>query len=391
MAVEENKVGGNIYWRIWDKVHQKYTGESFHHRDKKRAMEWADRTALKRRDGATAIINKTVTLARAVRLYLEFRTRQKSPATQAEDHRRAEMFLRVLGAAFVVTALSYALLARFVELRLTGAIDARGNPVPVEDRKPVRVRTVEADLRWLMAVLNWARNWKTPDGDFLIKENPIRGFEIPKEKNPRRPIATRDRYEHVLAVSDQVMMEDRTRGRRQVKISHLPELLPIVKGTGRRISAVCQLTYEDLHLDQGPHGSIRWPASTDKMGLASVVPIGPEVRAAIDRILAERPGIGKAYLFPSPIDPDKPIRYELASDWLLRAEKLAGLEKQKGGLWHPYRRMWATERKHLPDVDVAAAGGWSDPNTLRLIYQQPDEATMLRVVLEAGELREQKS
>ena len=33
--------------------------------------------------------------------------------------------------------------------------------------------------------------------------------------------------------------------------------------------------------------------------------------------------------------------------------------KLDGGLWHPYRRAWAISRKHLPTVDVAAAGGWS--------------------------------
>ena len=65
----------------------------------------------------------------------------------------------------------------------------------------------------------------------------------------------------------------------------------------------------------------------------------------------------------------------------------AGLEKLDGSLWHAYRRKWATERKHLPDVDVAAAGGWANPNTLRLVYQQADQETMLRVVLERGELR----
>ncbi len=56
---------------------------------------------------------------------------------------------------------------------------------------------------------------------------------------------------------------------------------------------------------------------------------------------------------------------ELASAWLERAEKIAGVEKQKGSLWHAYRRKWATERKHLPDVDIAAAGGWSDLSSLK--------------------------
>jgi hypothetical protein len=43
---------------------------------------------------------------------------------------------------------------------------------------------------------------------------------------------------------------------------------------------------------------------------------------------------------------------------------------------------------HLPDADVAAAGGWANSNTLHLVYQQADQETMLRVVLEAGTLRE---
>ena len=117
----------------------------------------------------------------------------------------------------------------------------------------------------------------------------------------------------------------------------------------------------------------------------------PPVRAALDRVLAERPGIGAAYLFPSPADPNRPIRYELASVWLQKAEKLAGLPKQEGSLWHAYRRKWATELKHKPDVDVAAAGGWKETSSLKRCYQQADEATMLDVVLGRGELREQKA
>jgi hypothetical protein len=72
----------------------------------------------------------------------------------------------------------------------------------------------------------------------------------------------------------------------------------------------------------------------------------------------------------------------------LQAEELAKLEPQKGSLWHAYWRKWATERKHLPDVDVAAAGGCKETWSLKRAYQEADQATMLRVVLETGELRE---
>ena len=68
----------------------------------------------------------------------------------------------------------------------------------------------------------------------------------------------------------------------------------------------------------------------------------------------------------------------------MRAEKLAELPKLAGGRWHPYRRLWASERKALPDADVAQAGGWRDTRALKMSYQLADPATVLRVV-EAGE------
>ena len=38
-------------------------------------------------------------------------------------------------------------------------------------------------------------------------------------------------------------------------------------------------------------------------------------------------------------------------------------------------------------VDAEAAGGWETVQALKTAYQQADSETMLRVVLEAGELR----
>ena len=133
-----------------------------------------------------------------------------------------------------------------------------------------------------------------------------------------------------------------------------------------------------------------WPDATDKEDREWGAPIDSTVRAALDRVLRERPGIGSAYLFPSPADQTRPIDYGLASDWLLEAERLAELPKLERGVWHPYRRKWATVRKHLPLSDVAAAGGWKSTQTLLKCYQQPDEATMLQVVLGGLELRERK-
>jgi hypothetical protein len=78
----------------------------------------------------------------------------------------------------------------------------------------------------------------------------------------------------------------------------------------------------------------------------------------------------------------------LLDKWLRVAEQKAELPKLTGGLWHPYRRMWATARKDLPLKDVAAAGGWRDTEALLTCYQQPDRETLLAVMASTREVHE---
>ncbi len=107
-------------------------------------------------------------------------------------------------------------------------------------------------------------------------------------------------------------------------------------------------------------------------------------------VLAERPGIGGAYLVPSPTSPDQPIRHELASGWPHEGQEACRGAKAER---FPAARLPAQVghgAEALPDVDVAAAGGWTETNSLKQCYQQADEATMLRVVLSGGQLRASK-
>ena len=69
---------------------------------------------------------------------------------------------------------------------------------------------------------------------------------------------------------------------------------------------------------------------------------------------------------------------------------MAGVEAMKGSLWHAYRRMWVTARKHLPAQDVAKAGGWDTVRMVEEVYTQADEETTLSVVLHEGRVREAK-
>ena len=55
----------------------------------------------------------------------------------------------------------------------------------------------------------------------------------------------------IRAVTDKVTMEVTWTGKRMSKRSHPSELLDLAFFTGRRISAICQLTHGDLRLDVG--------------------------------------------------------------------------------------------------------------------------------------------
>ena len=148
-------------------------------------------------------------------------------------------------------------------------------------------------------------------------------------------------------------------------------------------AALAGLGQDERRADLWPNGAIRWRGEADKGGRDLVAPLSKASREELDRYLRAHPRLGEAWLFPAPKNHTKHLRRDLAGRWLLRAEAAAELPKLAGGRWHPYRRLWATERKDMPDADVAAAGGWKDTRALKLSYQQSDPETMLRVV-EAG-------
>jgi integrase len=170
---------------------------------------------------------------------------------------------------------------------------------------------------------------------------------------------------------------------------------------GWRISAICALRACDVDLKAtpvAPHGRVFKRSETDKEGMSGWVPLSASVREGIDRIRAVNPAVGEFPLFPAPRATTEIPQGEIPKSWtrhharklLERAEGLAKLAKIDGGDFHPYRRAWASSRKHLPDVDVAAAGGWSDTRALKTSYQQADDASMYAVMADLTKLRDAK-
>lgn len=65
----------------------------------------------------------------------------------------------------------------------------------------------------------------------------------------------------------------------------------------------------------------------------------------------------------------------MVTDWLHEAENLEEIDRLERGAWHPFRCKWAIDRKGLPAVDVAQAGVWAHPDTVRLVHQKANAQT----------------
>lgn len=394
VRVFEHPHSSNLYWEM-----QTSDGtavrRSLGHSDWEKAKSFAERKAAKLREAQEAVAKRTATVELCFLLYRRHRTPDKSEDQQRQDRRQMDMWQRVLGPDFDLAGLSVRELDSFQRQRRSGAIDARGRWQEEGSRRPVSQRTVAKDLKFLHAVCEWATKFRPEDCDSderLLSANPMDNYDI-EEGNPKRPVATHNRVDAIREVYHEPRMRVDWGGERRYVESYLPEIFEIVVGTGRRISAVCSLRKEDLELERTaktPNGAIVWPEDTDKENKEWRCPITARVRKAVEAALRKRPlkSLNPGPLFPAPQEVSKPLEYHPPSRWLRKAEQLAEVEPHDGALWHAYRRLWATTRKDLPDVDVAQAGGWSSLEALKLAYQQPDDETMLRVVDHDAELRQ---
>lgn len=298
--------------------------------------------------------------------------------TRRDAASRAKVLLAFFGAKCDVTSLTADDQAAYASARRAGGIKKEG----AKPTKPVRVRSAEADLVLLHQMLRWATTARV-DGKPLLASHPLAGVRRAREQNPKRPIATWERYRATRAKLQELAAAAATDAER-VRWVKIELALVLAEATGRRLGSIRQLHWEDVDFTKG---TIRWRAEADKKRRESVVPLPAKLLdelRAFRRVLAAVAGP----VFGAEKDPTKAMDRHLFDHWLAYAERKAELPKLVGGLWHPYRRKWATERKHLSITDVAAAGGWRDTATLLTCYTQPDNETLLAVMSEERKVRE---
>ena len=179
--------GGRLHARAWDATLGSNGGwrrRSLGHNDRDRAKAYALEQAAKLRKGTAEITAGVVKLAQVIDLYLLHRTPRKGLSEQGQDKRRADLWKRFLGGDTDPHTITLASWERFIDLRTSGAIDSHARPVQTEDRRIVRTESTSQDLQWLGWLLNWASKWRTPQGHYLLRENAVRGYDVPVEKEP---------------------------------------------------------------------------------------------------------------------------------------------------------------------------------------------------------------
>ena len=344
-----------LYQIEWRENGRRLT-RSLKHRDWRRAKRQADEAAAgfakPEPNGKQEAETGPLTLETLFDIYGEEVTPTKTRHSRQHDRTAMKMFLGFLGRNRDPATLSQRDWDRFIRARRAGRVGPSG--------KPVSDRMVEYDLRFLIAVFNWASRSRDERGRLLIESNPLRGLRTPMEKNPTWVVLTEEEYQALLGVSRKVDWRFRV-------------ALVLAHETGHRIGAVRKLRWDDIDLEGE---TIRWRSEHEKTGYEHVTPVTPETVAALEEARRRNPATGDAPVLPSPKDPSSSVATWVARGWWDRAERLAGLEPKRGRGWHSLRRKFASDLMDQPLKVLCELGGWKTAKTVLQCYQRADEGQL---------------
>ena len=335
---------------------------SLKHRDWARAKRQADEVAagfaVHEPNGKAESEPEPLTLERLFDIYGEEVTPTKAEMSQRSDRATMRMFVQFFGRERKPDTLSQRDWDRFIWERRAGRVGP--------SRRPVSDRTVERDLRFLLAVLNWATRSRDEQGGLLIDSNPLRGLRVPKVKNPTRVVLSGEEYEALLGVSRQVGWRFRV-------------ALVLAHETGHRIGAIRKLQWHDIGFEDR---TILWRAEHEKTGYEHRTPVTAEAIGALEEARSHNRGAGDAPVLPAQRNPSACVSGALVAAWWKSAERRAGLEPKRGRGWHSLRRKFATDLMGLPLKVLCDLGGWKEAQTVLRCYQHTDEV-QLRTALDS--------
>jgi len=333
---------------------------SLGHRDWVRAKRQADEFAAgfvgPDLNGQAEAEPEPVTLGGLLDIYGEEVTPAKGEGTRKYDRTALEMFGCFFGRDRKPATLSQRDWDRFIRARRAGRVGPSG--------RPVSDRTIERDLRLLLAVLNWAARSRDEAGARILDSNPLKGLRVPRDKNPTRVVLSQAEYDALLRVSAEIDWRFRV-------------ALVLAHETGHRIGAIRQLRWSDIDDEAGV---IRWRAEHEKTGFEHRTPVTAEALGVLEEARKENRRTGEAPVLPAPRDPARSMSYAVARYWWERAERLAGLERKRGRGWHSLRRKFASDLMDQPLKVLCELGGWRTAQTVLQCYQRADEQRLKKAL-----------
>ena len=353
VRVYEDRARSVIFAEFYERVpgtsDERRTRLSLGHLDQEAAKQYADDLAARFRKEAPALASE-LTLAQLFDTYEREVTPFKSVGKQQHDRRTRRLFERCWGQASLVKNLDRRDWDRFIRLRRSGQL----RPERGYHKGRIGDRQLEYDLRFLLAVCNWALTVRE-DGRPLLTVHPFRGFPVPAEQNINQPVTSEKEIAAMRVAAAQVD-------------PLCPLYLELTYATGHRCMAVGRLQWNDVDLGRG---MVHWPADHDKMGFEHIVPLD-ELALELLRTHRRRNTLsfGNAWIFPSPSDSSQPISRHLVRDWWKRLERAANIPHIRGRGWHSLRRRFATDLDHLPLKQLMDLGGWRTAASV-IRYQKP--------------------
>ena len=274
-----------------------------------------------------------LTLEMLFEIYGEEVTPTKVERVQYRDRIGTRMFLDFLGRDRRPKTLSQRDWDRFIRDRRAGRIGPSG--------KPVSNRTIELDLKFLLAVLNWATKSRDEEGRLLLDSNPLRGLKTPKEKNPTRIVLSEEEYQAMLGISRQVDWR-----------FHVAFVL--AHETGHRIGAIRNLRWGDIDFEGR---DVRWRAEHEKTGYEHVTPMTDEAVAVLEEAREANPGNGESLVLPAPRDPSVSISGGAGGHLVAQGRAARGTgarARERLALAEAEVRF----RPHGPSAEGAVRAGW---------------------------------
>jgi integrase len=336
----------------------KRVNRSLRHADVARGKVAADELAatLRSEDAAPAV---DLTLGVLFDKYDEEVTKAKRPAKQRHDRAARALFEKCWGKGTAVADLDRTHWDRFIRERRSGRLRP-----PKGSENGVRNRQIQYDLKFLMAVCNWAVN-VIENRRPLLERNPFRNYPMPKENSPRRPRVTEKEYGALVAAAQRLG-------------PHVSLFLHLCHETGHRSKSVSLLRWTDVDLQ---NGEIVWRGEHDKMKREHRTPLTQQTLDLLKAVRLWSAHVGDCWLFPSPEDAEKPISRREIVRWWSQLERRAELSRTTGRGWHSLRRKFADDNDDLPLSQLMALGGWKSSKTIVETYQAPD-VEKLRTALE---------